>query len=75
MNNEGSLQGSLELNIEEGIDRDSLMRLIDRVIGEHGCQTCGLVGLDLELRTRGDIFRARFAETPGLQSARLRSFS
>jgi hypothetical protein len=71
MATEGELQGTIELNVQEGIDRDSLIRLIDLVIDEHGCQVCGLVGLDLELRTRG-VLGERFADTPGLMSARLR---
>ena len=70
MEGEGKLEGTLELNIQERIDRANLIELIDRVIGEHGCQTCGLVGLDLELRTRGDILREKFADLPGLQSVR-----
>jgi hypothetical protein len=68
---DGRLEGTLELNVQEGIDRDNLFGLLDRILDIHGCQACGLVGLDLELRTRG-VLTERFADAPGLQGARLR---
>jgi hypothetical protein len=69
---EGNLEGTVELTIQEGVDRDNLIRAIDLVLDLHGCQTCGLGGLDLELRTRGVL---PFEDIPGLQSARLRRSS
>jgi hypothetical protein len=71
MAREGNLEGTLELNIQEGIDRDNLVGLIDRILEAHGCQSCGMAGLDLELRTRG-VLQEGFADGPGLGSARLR---
>jgi len=71
--------GTLELSIQEGIERDSLIRIIDQVLGQHGCPTCGLTGLDIELRARmlssegvGSVDVPGLKDLPGLMGARHR---
>jgi hypothetical protein len=72
-------EGTLELSLQEGIERDNLIGIIDRVLGQHGCPACGLAGLDLELRTRmfspqgvGSEDVPGFEDVPGLNGVRHR---
>jgi hypothetical protein len=59
------LQGTVQLKLEEGIDRDSLMEVLDRVLELHGCSSCGLAGLDLEIRSQPRL-QEKFGDLGGV---------
>ncbi len=58
--------GTVAVTVDEGIAAKSLHELLDRVIGLHGCTTCGLSGIDLRFRVRDRLIFERFKDIPGV---------
>ena len=50
------LKGQVTCACSSKVTRDQLHQVLDRVLREHGCIVCGLVGLDLRF-VQGDPLR------------------
>lgn len=40
----------VQLTIREGVEAKTIHELLDRLFELHGCQVCGLTGIDLDFR-------------------------
>ena len=52
----GLRPGALQLVVQRGVKAESLHVALDKILDEHGCPTCGLNGLDVNIRVQDPIF-------------------
>ena len=61
-------QGTLHIRVTENVTLENLAGLIGRIGGMSGCQTCGLMGVDLRI-TGGDPAELQeLTRLPGVKS-------
>lgn len=62
------LKGTINVRVSEKITLENLHSIINHIVGINGCQTCGLLGVDLVLS--GDPPELQqVAKLPGVTSA------
>jgi hypothetical protein len=65
---QSKLQGIVKIRVKEHVSLEQLHGLIDNIVGKCGCETCGLLGIDLRLS--GDPVEVeQITKLPGVKSA------
>jgi hypothetical protein len=66
--NHAKLQGVVKIRVKEDVTLDQLHALLGHIGGLCGCETCGLMGIDLQLSGDPVAFR-QIAKLPGVKAA------
>ena len=56
--------GTVQVTVGKNVTQADLHRLIDTVIGQHGCMACGLGGIDLIIRQQDPRIIEAFEHIP-----------
>jgi hypothetical protein len=61
-------QGTLHIRVTENVTLENLAGLIGRIGGMCGCQTCGLMGVDLRITGGDPVELQELTRLPGVKS-------
>jgi hypothetical protein len=65
---QSKLQGVVKIRVKQDVSLEQLHDLINTVVGKTGCETCGIMGVDLRLS--GDpVELDEITKLPGVKSA------
>jgi hypothetical protein len=59
--------GTIQVTVDRGVTKSDLHNVIDNLTKHHGCDGCGLAGLDLVIRTPDPVIDVVAAGIPSVK--------